>query len=229
MIESSEPMTLATTVALPVVRGPVGSPRRSRPSTGCRAGVCASPSDRARRRATTRSSASTSRNDGSASTRSSARCGPVATEPRALRGPYYSTEGIELAAAPRAPAVPPLWVGSWGSAAGLRRRAASPTGGWRRRTTSPPLTSPRPGPRCWAARRARPRRRTFPNALGTMWFHITDDADEAEAVFRERSSRRCTDPRRSSASAFPWDRRMRSPRSSRRSATRVSRRSWCGR
>ena len=26
----------------------------------------------------------------------------------------------------------------------------------------------------------------FPNALGTMWFHITDDADEAEAVFRER-------------------------------------------
>lgn len=27
---------------------------------------------------------------------------------------------------------------------------------------------------------------TFPNAVGTMWFHITDDPGEADAVFRHR-------------------------------------------
>jgi hypothetical protein len=27
---------------------------------------------------------------------------------------------------------------------------------------------------------------TFPNALATMWFHITDDAAEADQIFRQR-------------------------------------------
>ena len=38
-------------------------------------------------------------------------------------GRFYSTEGIELEPHPVSPNGPPIWIGSWGSKAGLRRVA----------------------------------------------------------------------------------------------------------
>ena len=40
-----------------------------------------------------------------------------------FQGSYYSTEGVEMRPLPRQTSGPPIWLGSWGSAAGLRRVA----------------------------------------------------------------------------------------------------------
>src|SRR5262245_29183463 len=41
----------------------------------------------------------------------------------AFDGSFFSTEGMELLPAPAQPGGPPIWLGSWGSNAGLRRVA----------------------------------------------------------------------------------------------------------
>ena len=79
--------------------------------------------------------------------------------------------------APASPRVggPPVWLGSWGSAAGLRR-VARLADGW---FASAYNTTP---DRFAAARVALPER--FPNALVTMWTWITENAIEADRVLR---------------------------------------------
>ncbi len=79
-----------------------------------------------------------------------------------------------------------------GSAAGVLRPdcggwLVSPTAGWPLRTTSLPASSPRRGRASAMSCPARDRdSATFPNALGTMWCYITDDRAEADAIFSER-------------------------------------------
>ena len=102
-------------------------------------------------------------------------------------GRFYSTEGVDLAPAPARPGGPPIWLGSWGSHAGLRRTARL-ADGW---LASAFNTTPSTFAAAWSTLRALLADHgrdpaTFPNAVGTMWFHITDDADEAGAVFRHR-------------------------------------------
>lgn len=102
-------------------------------------------------------------------------------------GSYYSTAGISLDPRPARKEGPPIWVGSWGSIAGLRRAARLADGwlasaynttpaqfgaAWRRLQDLLPLHGKDPG--------------SFPNALATMWFYITDDRAEADRVMRER-------------------------------------------
>ena len=92
----------------------------------------------------------------------------------------------ELAPAPRRSGGVPLWIGSWGSPAGLRR-VARLGDGW---LASAYNTSPE---RFKAARESlsdelRERGRdpaAFPNALVTMWTWITEDASEADRVLRD--------------------------------------------
>ena len=65
---------------------------------------------------------------------------------------------------------------------GCAERHASPTAGWRR---------PAAFGEAWARlRELLPRHDkdpdTFPNALATMWFHITDSRAEADRVMQER-------------------------------------------
>jgi alkanesulfonate monooxygenase SsuD/methylene tetrahydromethanopterin reductase-like flavin-dependent oxidoreductase (luciferase family) len=92
----------------------------------------------------------------------------------------------ELAPAPQRPGGIPLWIGSWGSRAGLRR-VARLGDGW---LASAYNTSP---DAFGAAResleeelRARGKDADgFPNALVTMWTWITPDAREAEGVLRD--------------------------------------------
>jgi alkanesulfonate monooxygenase SsuD/methylene tetrahydromethanopterin reductase-like flavin-dependent oxidoreductase (luciferase family) len=92
----------------------------------------------------------------------------------------------DLAPAPRRPGGIPLWIGSWGSKAGLRR-VARLGDGW---LASAYNTTP-DGFR--AARESLSERLVehgrdpggFPNALATMWTWITEDAREADRVLRE--------------------------------------------
>jgi alkanesulfonate monooxygenase SsuD/methylene tetrahydromethanopterin reductase-like flavin-dependent oxidoreductase (luciferase family) len=97
---------------------------------------------------------------------------------------HYALPDMQLAPAPRRSV--PLWIGSWGSRAGLRRVArlgdgwlasaynTTPTGfGAARESLSEEL-------------RARGRDPDlFPNALVTMWTWITADARDADRVLRD--------------------------------------------
>jgi len=188
VLEASEPMTLATTVALPVVRGPVPFAKQIAALdrlSGGRMRVAVGPG-------------SSARDYDIVGLDFAERWKRLDEVIRALRslwdpnaepfaGSYYSTEGVQLAPLPAQPGGPPIWVGSWGSAAGLRR-VARLADGW---LASAYNIAPAEFADAWAALRELLIDRgrdadSFPNALATMWFHITDDADEAEAVFHER-------------------------------------------
>jgi len=188
VIEASQPMTLATTVALPVVRGPVAFAKSIAAIdrlSGGRVRIAVGPGSSARDYDVV----------GLDFEERWKRLDEVIGALRSLWQPdgepfvgsYYSTDGIELAPLPAQAGGPPLWVGSWGSAAGLRR-VARLGDGW---LASAYNITPPEFAEAWSslaellAERGRDGA-TFPNALGTMWFHITDDAAEAASVFRER-------------------------------------------
>jgi alkanesulfonate monooxygenase SsuD/methylene tetrahydromethanopterin reductase-like flavin-dependent oxidoreductase (luciferase family) len=102
-------------------------------------------------------------------------------------GRYYSTDGMDLGPRPTTREGPQIWVGSWGSGAGLRRTARL-ADGW---LASAYNTTPKMFGEAWAqlqellpAHGKDPE--TFPNALATMWFYITEDSAEADRVMRER-------------------------------------------
>ena len=103
-----------------------------------------------------------------------------------FRGNFYSTEGIVLEPRPLRQPGPPIWIGSWGSEAGLRRTARLGDG-W---LASAYNTTPeafadarsRLGEHLRAADKD-PNR--FPNALATMFFHISEDRAEADRVCRD--------------------------------------------
>ena len=102
-------------------------------------------------------------------------------------GRFYSTEGLVLEPRPAQPLGPPIWVGSWGSDAGLRR-VARLADGW---LASAYNTTPELFSEAWQALRLKLEDRgrpsdTFPNAIATMWCYITDDRAEAERVLQER-------------------------------------------
>jgi alkanesulfonate monooxygenase SsuD/methylene tetrahydromethanopterin reductase-like flavin-dependent oxidoreductase (luciferase family) len=99
---------------------------------------------------------------------------------------HYPLPGSPLAPAPRRREGIPLWIGSWGSKAGLRR-VARLGDGW---LASAYNTTPEGFN---TARQSLPEQlRThgrdpdgFPNALTTMWTWITEDAGDADRVLRE--------------------------------------------
>jgi alkanesulfonate monooxygenase SsuD/methylene tetrahydromethanopterin reductase-like flavin-dependent oxidoreductase (luciferase family) len=102
-------------------------------------------------------------------------------------GRFYSTEGIELLPKPAQLGGPPIWIGSWGSDAGLRRTARL-ADGW---LASAYNTTPAEFAVAWAALQQLLADEgkdpdTFPNALATMWFHITDDPADSDQIFRQR-------------------------------------------
>ncbi len=98
------------------------------------------------------------------------------TAPR-FAGTWYTSEPA-LTPAPLQPTGPPIWIGSWGSAAGLRR-VARLADGWLASgyTTTPEI---------FGEARARLAERLgqpdFPNAVATLWFYVTTDSSAGEAV-----------------------------------------------
>jgi alkanesulfonate monooxygenase SsuD/methylene tetrahydromethanopterin reductase-like flavin-dependent oxidoreductase (luciferase family) len=102
-------------------------------------------------------------------------------------GRFYSTEGLSLEPRPAQPDGPPIWVGSWGSDAGLRR-VARLADGW---LASAYNTTPALFGEAWQSLRSQlevhgKNADTFPNALATMWCYITDDRADADRVLHER-------------------------------------------
>jgi alkanesulfonate monooxygenase SsuD/methylene tetrahydromethanopterin reductase-like flavin-dependent oxidoreductase (luciferase family) len=187
VIGDSGSMTLATTVSLPVLRGPVQLAKALAAIdrlSGGRLVVAVGPGSSPRDFEIT----------GVDFNERWKRLDEAVQTMRALWRPgepfvgrFYSTEGIELLPRPAQVGGPPIWIGSWGSDAGLRRTARL-ADGW---LASAYNTTPAEFAVAWAALQPLLTREgkdsdTFPNALATMWFHITDDAAEADRIFRQR-------------------------------------------
>ena len=99
---------------------------------------------------------------------------------------HYPVPDSQLAPGPRRSGGIPLWIGSWGSTAGLRRVArlgdgwlasaynTTPEGfGAAKQSLSEQLHAHGKDPD------------RFPNALATMWTWVTEDAHDADRVLRE--------------------------------------------
>ena len=98
-------------------------------------------------------------------------------------GRFYDTTGVRLAPPPAQPKGPPIWIGSWGSTAGLRR-VARLGDGW---LASGYNTTPESFATSWRtlggmleAEGRDPA--TFGSTMATTWLYLTDDATEARAV-----------------------------------------------
>jgi alkanesulfonate monooxygenase SsuD/methylene tetrahydromethanopterin reductase-like flavin-dependent oxidoreductase (luciferase family) len=88
-------------------------------------------------------------------------------------GQFYATTDVALEPPPPRPGGTPVWVASWGSAAGLRR-VARLGDGW---LASGYNTTPE---RFGESRVSLAK--GLPNGLATMWMYVTEDAGEADRV-----------------------------------------------
>jgi probable F420-dependent oxidoreductase len=103
-----------------------------------------------------------------------------------FKGEHYSTEGIVIEPYPAQQPSPPIWIGSWGSEAGLRRTARLGDG-W---LASAYNTTPeefveareRLAEHLHAAGKDPDQ---FPNAIATMFFFVTEERAAAERIIRE--------------------------------------------
>jgi len=103
-----------------------------------------------------------------------------------FEGAFYSSAGMTLAPSPAQRPGPPIWIGSWGSPAGLRR-VASLAEGW---LASGYNTTPELFGAAWRSvlqHLAAAGRDTssFPNGIATMWCYVSDDAARAETMLTE--------------------------------------------
>jgi probable F420-dependent oxidoreductase len=103
-----------------------------------------------------------------------------------FKGEFYATEGVALEPYPAQRPGPPIWIGSWGSEAGLRRTARLGDG-WL-------ASAYNTKPEAFAAARRRLREHLraagkdpdqFPNAIATMFFHVTGDRATAKRIVRD--------------------------------------------
>jgi alkanesulfonate monooxygenase SsuD/methylene tetrahydromethanopterin reductase-like flavin-dependent oxidoreductase (luciferase family) len=112
----------------------------------------------------------------------------------AFRGKFYSTEGIRLEPAPPRGG-PPIWLGSWGSEAGIRRTARL-ADGWLASAynTTPALFADARIRLEQALASAGRDASAFPNAIATMWMYVTEDAAEADRVMQDIVARTVARP-----------------------------------
>jgi probable F420-dependent oxidoreductase len=186
-IEASGEMTLATTVALPVVRGPVQVAKTlatlDRLSSG-RVVAGVGPGSSARDYAAI----------GLPFQERWQRLDEVIRVLRALWAPdapafagrFYSTEGVVVEPRPAQEAGPPIWVGSWGSPAGLRR-VARLGDGWLASgyNATPSSFRERLGLLGGMLQAAGKDPSTFPNGIATMWLYVTESRRAADAMLAD--------------------------------------------
>ncbi len=181
---ASGEMTLATTVALPVVRGPVALAKTLAAIdliSGGRLLVGVGPG----------SSAADYESVGlDFDERWSRLDESIAAlrvflheEAPALQGSFYTTENVELEPRPAQSPGPPIWVGSWGSKPGIRR-VAKLADGWLAsgyNTTPERFAAGLAQLESALVERARDPG-SFPNGLSTLWTYVTDDPVEADRI-----------------------------------------------
>ena len=187
VLSHSGDMDLATTVSLPVVRGPVALAKTlgaiDRLSGG-RLIACVGPGSSARDYAAV----------GIPFEERWKRLEEAIQALRVLwnrdsavfRGRFYNTEGILLEPFPAQPSGPPIWVGSWGSPAGLQR-VARLSDGWLASgyNTTPELFAKNLRQLQEFLVSAGKDPSSFPNAIATMWLYITEEERVAERMLNE--------------------------------------------
>ncbi len=101
-------------------------------------------------------------------------------------GNFYNTEGITLEPFPAQESGPPIWVGSWGSKAGLRR-VARLADGWLASAynTTPEIFAQGLQYLQEPLVKAGKEPSSFPNAIATMWLYITEEERDAERMLNE--------------------------------------------
>ena len=113
-------------------------------------------------------------------------CSLLRDEPPPETRRHYPLPASPLAPAPSRPGGVPVWIGSWGSPAGLRR-VARLGDGWLASAYNTTPDGFRAAKQSLSeqldARGKNPDR--FPNALATMWTWISEDARDADRVLRE--------------------------------------------
>jgi alkanesulfonate monooxygenase SsuD/methylene tetrahydromethanopterin reductase-like flavin-dependent oxidoreductase (luciferase family) len=183
-LEASGDMTLATTVALPVLRGPLQTARALDALDRLSGG----------RLVAGLGPGSSAHDYGAAGIPFEQRWARFDEAIGALRalltpgaepyeGRFYSTRGVELDAAPRRRGAPPLWIASWGSPAGLRRVARAGDGWLASAYNASPA---RFADRLAALGRVLgPRAAGFPHGLATAWTYVTDDARAADRMLED--------------------------------------------
>ena len=187
VLAHSGQMALATTVAVPVLRGPAATAKILAAIdvlSGGRLVVGLGPGSSARdyELVGVRFEERWKRLDDAVQTlRAYWRADDVAFE-----GAFYSTGGFTLAPTPAQRPGPPIWIGSWGSPAGLRR-VARLADGW---LASGYNTTPELFAQAWldlqaeVAAHGRDVAR-FPNGIATMWCYVTEDRARADAVLAD--------------------------------------------
>ena len=184
VIERTGDMTLATTVSLAVLRGPVPLAKTLAALDVLSEGrLIAALGPGSSKRDYDALGVSRSTSAGSGSTRRSQSLRALLEgRPCPGRARYYRVPSdVELAPAPRDGRGIPLWIGSWGSNAGLRRVARAGDG-W---LASAYNTTPDgfAEARDRLARELEDRGRDaqgFPNALATMWTWVAKDRAEGD-------------------------------------------------
>lgn len=186
-IDASADMTLATSVCLPVIRGPVQSAKTlaaiDRLSGGrLVAGVGSGSSARDYDAIGVPFEERWRRFDEAICALRSL----LSERAASFTGTFYSTDGIRLEPAPSSPAGPPIWVACWGSPAGLRR-VARLGDGW---LASGYNTTPSRFAACRARldeelEAAEPRDAAFPNGLATMWLYVSETRRDTERILGE--------------------------------------------
>ena len=187
VIDESEGMRLATTVSLPVLRGPVPLAKTLAALdvlSGGRLVVGVGPG-------------SSAADYAAAGLRFEERWRRFDEAVRALRallhgdaagfeGEFHATRGVVLEPRPPQRPGPPLWVASWGSPAGLAR-VARLGDGWLASAynTTPDRLREALDSLAGALRRAGRPPGSFPTAVATTWLHVTEDRAAAERTLTE--------------------------------------------
>ncbi len=180
-------MTLATTVALPIVRGPVPLAKSLAAVdvlSGGRLVVCVGPGSSVRdyRAVGIRFEERWQRLDEAVQTLRVL----WRKDGTPFKGKFYCTEGITLEPYPAQPLGPPIWIGSWGSPAGLRRTARLGDG-WLASAynTTPPAFADNWSQLGEHLRAVGKDPSRFPNAVASMFFYVTEDRSGAERLIRD--------------------------------------------
>ena len=107
-------------------------------------------------------------------------------EPAPIEGRYYSTRGVQFLPLPAQIDGPPIWIGSWGSDAGMRR-VARLADGWLASgyNTSPKLFGEGLIKLNSLLSGSCKDPLTFPNAIATMGTYVTEDENESDSVLSD--------------------------------------------
>jgi alkanesulfonate monooxygenase SsuD/methylene tetrahydromethanopterin reductase-like flavin-dependent oxidoreductase (luciferase family) len=182
--EASAEMTLATTVCLPVVRGPVQSAKMLAAIdvlSGGRlvAGVGPGSSPRDYAAIGVPFDERWRRFDEAIRILRSL----LGRDTRSFAGRFYSTDGLALEPPPSNPAGPPIWVASWGSPAGLRRVVRLGDGWLASGYNTTPTGFAESLGRLYEELETPERsREAFPNGLATMWLYVSEARRDAERM-----------------------------------------------